>query len=99
MKNKQQTTSSLGVQIARGFFPLAASLVLLILTEWVARGELTGETWAEYILPHLASYILSWLFLFLIWMVVDTVTRLAPLATLLTGVMGLLPATVISIIR
>ena len=94
MKEKQQMTSSLGVQIARGFFPFAASLIFLVLTEWVARGELTGEIWTEYILPHLASYILSWLFLFLIWMVVDTITRLAPLATFLTGLTGLLPATV-----
>ena len=78
MKERQQMTSSLGVQIARGFFPFAASLIFLVLTEWVARGELTGEIWTEYILPHLASYILSWLFLFLIWMVVDTITRLAP---------------------
>ena len=94
MKYKQQTTASLGAQIARGIFPPAASLVFLILTEWVARGELTGKTWTEYIQPHLESYLLSWLFLFLIWMVVDTVTRLAPLATFWTGCTGLLPATV-----
>lgn len=94
MKYKQQTTASLGVLIARGIFPFAASLIFLVLTEWVARGELTGETWAEYIQPHLESYLLSWLFLFLIWMVVDTVTRLAPLATFLSGCTGLVPATV-----
>ena len=93
MKYKK-TTASLGVRIARGIFPPAASLIFLVLTEWVARGELTAQTWAEYIRPHLNSYLLAWLFLTLIWAVIDTVTRLAPAAAFLTGCAGLVPATV-----
>lgn len=92
MKHKQ--TAALGIGLARGIFPPAAALVFLVLTEWVARGELTAETWAEYIRPHYESYVLSWLLLALIWAVVDAVTRLAPLATLAAGGAGLIPATV-----
>src|SRR5699024_8415920 len=66
----------------------------LVLTEWVARGEWTPEIWTEYIRPHYESYILSWMLLALIWAVVDTVTRLAPLATFVSGCAGLVPAAV-----
>ena len=92
MKHKQ--TAALGIGLARGIFPPLAALVFLALTEWVARGELTAETWAEYIRPHYESYVLSWLLLALIWAAVDAVTRLAPLATLAAGCAGLVPATV-----
>ena len=92
MKHKQ--TAALGIGLARGIFPPLAALVFLTLTEWVARGELTAETWAEYIRPHYESYVLSWLLLALIWAVVDAVTRLAPLATLAAGGAGLIPAAV-----
>ena len=92
MKHKQ--TAALGIGLAQGIFPPLAALVFLALTEWVARGELTAETWAEYIRPHYESYVLSWLLLALIWAVVDAVTRLAPLATLAAGGAGLIPAAV-----
>ena len=92
MKHKQ--TAALGIGLARGIFPPLAALVFLAPTEWVARGELTAETWAEYIRPHYESYVLSWLLLALIWAVVDAVTRLAPLATLAAGGAGLIPAAV-----
>ena len=93
MKHKQ-TAASLGAGLARGIFPLLAALLFLALTEWVARGELTAETFAEYIRPHYKAYLLSWLLLALIWAVVDAVTRLAPLATLAAGCAGLIPAAV-----
>ncbi len=93
MKGRKATVS-LGAGFARGIFPLAASLLFLALTEWVARGELTGEVWSSYILPHLSSYLLAWAFLFLVWLAVDGVTRLAPLATFLAGCTGLVPAAV-----
>ena len=41
--NPRQKAASLAVQLARGLFPAAVTLVLLVLTEWVARGELTQE--------------------------------------------------------
>ena len=70
------------VRAARGIFPVAAAPVFLALTEWVARGELTADTWSAYIRPHLPAYLLAGGLLFLIWLAVDLVTRLAPLATL-----------------
>ena len=93
MKQRHKT-APWAVGVARGLFPPAACAALLALTEWVARGELTAATWAEYIRPHIESYILSWLLLTLLWAVVDSVTRLAPLATLAAGCAGLVPAAV-----
>ena len=84
----------LAVRAARGVFPVAAAPVFLALTEWVARGELTADTWSAYIRPHLPAYLLAGGLLFLIWLAADLVTRLAPLATLLAGCTGLVPAAV-----
>ena len=49
----------LAVRAARGVFPVAAAPVFLALTEWVARGELTADTWSAYIRPHLPAYLLA----------------------------------------
>ena len=40
------------------------------------------------------AYLLAWGLLFLVWMAVDWLTRFAPLATLLSALLGRLPATV-----
>lgn len=93
MKHKH-TAAALGVGLVRGIFPPLAAGIFLVLTEWVARGEWTPEIWTEYIRPHYESYILSWMLLALIWAVVDTFTRLAPLATFVSGCAGLVPAAV-----
>ena len=90
----EHTAAALGVGLVRGIFPPLAAGIFLVLTEWVARGEWTPEIWTEYIRPHYESYILSWMLLALIWAVVDTVTRLAPLATFVSGCAGLVPAAV-----
>ena len=44
--------------------------------------------------PHPEAYLLAWGLLFLVWMAVDWLTRFAPLATLLSALLGCLPATV-----
>ena len=90
----EHTAAALGVGLVRGIFPPLAAGIFLVLTEWVARGEWTPEIWTEYIRPHYESYILSWMLLALIWAVVDTVTRLAPLATFVSGCAGPVPAAV-----
>ena len=90
----EHTAAALRVGLVRGIFPPLAAGIFLVLTEWVARGEWTPEIWTEYIRPHYESYILSWMLLALIWAVVDTVTRLAPLATFVSGCAGLVPAAV-----
>lgn len=48
----------------------------------------------QYIFPHAEAYLLAWGLLFLVWMAVDWLTRFAPLATLLSALLGCLPATV-----
>ncbi len=81
-------------QLARGVFPIIASIITLILTEWIARGGLDSEILHEYILPHSSAYQLAWLFLLLAWLVVYTASRLAPLATIFMGCLGCIPAAV-----
>ena len=45
----------------RGF-----ALVVLVLTEWIARGTLDADTFAQYIGPHWEAYALAWALLFLV---------------------------------
>ena len=56
--------------------------------------RLSGDTFVQYIFPHAEAYLLAWGLLFLVWMAVDWLTRFAPLATLLSALLGCLPATV-----
>ena len=53
---------------ARMAFPLAASLITVLLGEWIARGALTADTVTSFIFPHAEAYLLAWLFLFLVWL-------------------------------
>ena len=88
------STASLRLHGARLLFPPAATLLFLLLTEYIARGTLSGDTFVQYIFPHPEAYLLAWGLLFLVWMAVDWLTRFAPLATLLSALLGCLPATV-----
>ena len=92
MNAKKHTPLSLhGLRL---LFPPLATLGILFLTEWIARGSLTGETFTQYIFPHAEAYLLAWAMLFLSWLAVDWLTRFAPLATLLAAVLGCAPAAV-----
>ena len=83
MNAKKHTPLSLhGLRL---LFPPLATLGILFLTEWIARGSLTGETFTQYIFPHAEAYLLAWAMLFLSWLAVDWLTRFAPLATLLAA--------------
>ena len=85
MNAKKHTPLSLhGLRL---LFPPLATLGILFLTEWIARGSLTGETFTQYIFPHAEAYLLAWAMLFLSWLAVDWLTRFAPLATLLAAVL------------
>ena len=75
-------------------FPPVVTLVLVVLTEWIARGSLTVDTLTQYIFPHAEAYLLAWALLFLIWLTVDWLTRFAPLATLIAAILGCVPAAV-----
>ena len=88
MNAKKHTPLSLhGLRL---LFPPLATLGILFLTEWIARGSLIGETFTQYIFPHAEAYLLAWAMLFLSWLAVDWLTRFAPLATLLAAVLGAL---------
>ena len=51
----------------RMLFPAAASFIVLLLGEWIARGSLTADTFISFIFPHFGAYLLAWLLLFLVW--------------------------------
>ena len=79
---------------ARMAFPLAASLITMLLGEWIARGALTADTVTSFIFPHAEAYLLAWLFLFLVWLLLDWIFRLPPLSTLGMAVLGCVPCAV-----
>ena len=80
--------------VARMAFPLAASLITVLLGEWIARGALTADTVTSFIFPHAEAYLLAWLFLFLVWLLLDWIFRLPPLSTLGMAVLGCVPCAV-----
>ena len=55
----------------RMVFPLAASLIVLLLGEGIARGSLSADVFASFIFPHIGAYLLAWLLLFLVWLLLD----------------------------
>ena len=79
---------------ARMAFPLAASLITVLLGEWIARGALTADTVTSFIFPHAEAYLLAWLFLFLVWLQLDWIFQLPPLSTLGMAVLGCVPCAV-----
>ena len=79
---------------ARMAFPLAASLITVLLGEWIARGALTADTVTNFIFPHAEAYLLAWLFLFLVWLLLDWIFQLPPLSTLGMAVLGCVPCAV-----
>ncbi len=92
LKQSKRTPASL--HAVRLVFPPMATLIVLLLTEWIARGTLNADVFAQYIFPHAEAYLLAWAWLFLIWLSIDWLTRFAPLAMLLTAVLGCAPAAV-----
>ena len=78
----------------RMVFPLAASLIVLLLGEGIARGSLSADVFASFIFPHIGAYLLAWLLLFLVWLLMDWVFRCPPLSTLGMAVLGCAPCAV-----
>ena len=76
-------------------FPPLAALVVLVLTECAgARHAGRGYLCGSYIEARWEAYALAWALLFLVWLTVDWLTRFAPLATLVTAILGCVPAAV-----
>ena len=92
--NKCASRTPAWLHALRLAFPPVVTLVLVVLTEWIARGSLTVDTLTQYIFPHAEAYLLAWALLFLIWLMVDWLTRFAPLATLIAAILGCVPAAV-----
>lgn len=92
--NKRASRTPAWLHTLRLAFPPVVTLVLVVLTEWIARGSLTVDTLTQYIFPHVEAYLLAWALLFLIWLTVDWLTRFAPLATLIAAILGCVPAAV-----
>ena len=92
--NKRASRTPARLHALRLAFPPVVTLVLVVLTEWIARGSLTVDTLTQYIFPHAEAYLLAWALLFLIWLTVDWLTRFAPLATLIAAILGCAPAAV-----
>ena len=92
--NKRASRTPAWLHTLRLAFPPVVILVLVVLTEWIARGSLTVDTLTQYIFPHAEAYLLAWALLFLIWLMVDWLTRFAPLATLIAAILGWVPAAV-----
>ena len=92
--NKNSARTPAALHLLRLMFPPLDTLGVVLLTEWIARGSLTADTFLQYIFPHAPAYLLAWGLLFLVWLTVDWLTRFAPLATLLTAFLGCVPAAV-----
>lgn len=67
------------------------SLVILVCSEWLHRGKLTGQVWTDNILPHLPAYLFTWLLLACVYQSLATLTRRHWIATLVTGLLGYIP--------
>ena len=78
----------------RMVFPLASSLIVLLLGEWIARGTLDADVFTSFIFPNFEAYLLAWLLLFLVWLLLDWVFRFPPLSTLGMAVLGCAPCAV-----
>ncbi len=78
----------------RMVFPLASSLIVLLLGEWIARGTLDADVFTSFIFPNFEAYLLAWLLLSLVWLLLDWVFRFPPLSTLGMAVLGCAPCAV-----
>lgn len=98
MKTEVRFNNTMWKTLSRALYRIAfgavCALVVLILTEWIARGTLDQQIWVEYIQPHRDSYLLAWMFLLAVYMVVDSLTRCAPLAVFVTAFLGCVPGAV-----
>ena len=82
----------LAVLAGLAYSVLTAALALLC-TEWIQRGTLQ-DLWSKYISYHEESFFAAGLLLWLIYGFVFALTRWHPLAVLVTGCAGCIPATV-----
>lgn len=85
-------------EIISHLFSFPVSAAALLACEWIARGgfdlAVWDTVWNENIYPHRKSYFLAWLLLWLVYFLLDCLTRCAPLAVIVTGLVGCVPGVV-----
>lgn len=76
-------------------FSAFVAIITLLCTEWIHRGTLmTKEFWVTRFLRHLPAYLFTILLLWCIYRGIDRLTTLPPVATLVTGLCGIVPGIV-----
>ena len=65
------SAASLRLHGARLLFPPVATLLFLVLTEYIARGALSGDTFVQYIFPHAELIVIPRMFPFFSWWIVQ----------------------------
>jgi len=77
---------------------VAATLLIpvtgLLTAEWIHRGTLFNNSFSSAFIDHFFSYILSWMFLVLVYAAVSRITGYHNLAALTVGLIGNIPAAV-----
>ena len=94
MNTKCKARLKAGLPILIGLaYSILTAVLALVCTEWIQRGTLE-DLWAKYISYHQESFFAAGLLLWLLYGLVFSLTRWHPLAVLLTGCAGCIPATV-----
>lgn len=73
---------------------LLISLTALITTEWIHRDTLLDQTFFAQVEEYFPSYLLAWLFFFLLYAAVSLLTGWRNLATAVVGLSGHIPAAI-----
>ena len=90
MKTKTQQVQAGVVGLA---YSLLTAALALLCTEWIQRGTLEN-LWVKYIQYHEEAFLAAGILLWLVYGLVFSLTRWHPLAVLVTGCVGCIPATV-----
>ena len=90
MKTKTQQVLAGAVGLV---YSLLTAALALLCTEWIQRGTLEN-LWVKYIQYHEEAFLAAGILLWLVYELVFSLTRWHPLAVLVTGCVGCIPATV-----
>ena len=69
-------------------------LIALLCCEWIHRNKLDGQFWAEYLGPHIGSYLLAWTLLIGVYLFLSHLAGRHTLAVVAVGLFACVPAAV-----
>lgn len=69
-------------------------LLLIVLTEWAHRGGFSESFFTDNLLPHLPSYLLTWVLVALLYAFLCILTRRHWPAVLITGILTVIPGVI-----